>query len=369
MTRLTQPTWFATLAAVSCVLAGASGTARAADEERAAAPASSDAPKAEEGAKAEDGDEAAEGGEDAEREGRKHEKEKEREKGHEEEIGTIFADMVLGWGKVPFAVQNPAGIPNAPQEQTYSRSDQVPSNVQSFIFGANVELFEHFEAGVRVPLTFASFNPDGSASRSTVDVGNAEFEGEYGAPIAKGLRLTGALGVAIPTANGTELPEGLTGAPAGSIDAQQYDHWSLAKAAAYARGYEDNALFEPGYLGIIPKIGLLYRVHGLSIEPYIKVENLVGTQNGLSTNYVGELVGALRVGYWVHKEFELAVRGWFNTGFAGSDEDKTTSATVEPQIVLRFGPVRPYVGLLVPVAGPPNDNGFIGARLGVDVRF
>ncbi len=143
----------------------------------------------------------------------------------------------------------------------------------------------------------------------------------------------------------------------------------MAKAAAYARGYEDNALFEPNRFGIIPKVGLLWRFHGLSVEPYLKVENLVGTSSSLANGYVGELVGALRVGYWIRKEFELAVRGWFNTGFAGGNEDKMTSAAVEPQVVLRFGPVRPYAGLLLPVAGPPNDNGFIGARIGVAAGF
>ena len=143
----------------------------------------------------------------------------------------------------------------------------------------------------------------------------------------------------------------------------------MNKAAAFARGAEDNALFEPNRFGIIPKIGLLYRTHGLSLEPYVKVENLIGTSSNLANGYVGELVGGLRVGYWVHKEFEVAVRGWFNTGFAGGDDDKQTSVAVEPQIVLRFGPVRPYLGLLLPVAGPPHDYSFIGARIGVSASF
>jgi hypothetical protein len=294
--------------------------------------------------------------------------EKKKHEKHEE-FATVGADLVLGWGKVPFVVPNPVGGGAAPQTQTVSRQDQVSSNVQSFIFALSFEVAKHLDVGLRAPLTFATFNPDGAASRNTVAAGNVELEGEYSGAIARGLRLFGSLGVALPTADGNEIPNPLVNAPVGSIDQGSFDHYSLAKAAAFARGYEDNALFEPNRFGLVPKIGLLYRTHGLSIEPYIKVENLIGTSSNLENSYVGEFVGALRVGYWIHKEFEVAVRGWFNTGFAGGDEDKKTSAAVEPQVVLRFGPVRPYAGLILPVAGPPNDNGFIGARIGVSASF
>jgi hypothetical protein len=84
---------------------------------------------------------------------------------------------------------------------------------------------------------------------------------------------------------------------------------------------------------------------------------------------VGELVGALRVGYWVRKEFELAVKAWVNVGFAGTSDDKTTAGALEPQLVLRFGPVRPYAGVIIPLAGPPSDNGFVGVRVGVASSF
>jgi hypothetical protein len=293
-----------------------------------------------------------------------------REHQEHEEIGTISVDLVLGWGQTPFVVQDAAGSSlTEPQTPTFSRSDRTTANVQSFIFGTGFEVAEHLELGVRVPLTFATWNPNGSPSRSTAGAGNVELEGEYGGPVAKGLRLTGALGVALPTAEGDEIPDNLSAAPAGTIDVTRFDRYSMAKAAAYARGYEDNALFEPQRFGLIPKIGLLYRTHGLSLEPTLKVENLIGTSSVLANGYVGELVGALRVGYWVQKEFELAVRGWFNTGFAGGADDKTTAATVEPQLVLRFGPVRPYAGLLLPLAGPPNQNGFIGVRLGLSAGF
>ena len=299
-------------------------------------------------------------------EGKGGEAKAEGEEGEAETSATVNFDLVLGWGNVPFVVQNaPTAGTGTP---TYSAVDKAPANVQSAIFGGEVEVNEHFAAGVRVPVTSAQFT-SGSQSRSTLGVGNVEVEGEYGGFLAKGLRLSGAIGIALPTADGDEIPPTLTNASANSVNEAAFDRYSMAKAAAMARGYEDNALFEPQRLGIIPKVALVYRTHGLSIEPYLKMENLGATTSALDQGYVGELVGALRVGYWVHKEIEVAVKAWFNAGFAGSPDDKVTSAAIYPELVLRFGPVRPYVGLIAPLAGPPKDNGFLALRVGLFASF
>jgi len=353
MNIATQGKWLAALAMAGLVATGAR-TARADGDDK--------------GDKGE-GDKA--GGDKAEAEGEEGEHSEGGDKGekkHEEKRVVVGVDLVLGFGKVPFAVQNPIGTGPNPQTPTYTATDKTSSNVQSFIFGASAEVAEHLGIGVRVPLTFATFNPDGFPSRSTTAVGNVEFEGEYGIHLGKGLRLTPALGVALPTAPGVELDPALSNAT--NVDQAGFDRYSLSKAAAAARGYEDNALFEPHRWGIIPKLALNYRpVHGLSIEPFVKLENLIANENDATPSYVGELVYGLRAGYWIQKQFELALKFWANTTFAGADEDKTTSAALEPQIVLRFGAVRPYAGVIIPVAGPPQQNNFFGIRLGVAAAF
>ena len=68
------------------------------------------------------------------------------------------------------------------------------------------------------------------------------------------------------------------------------------------------AQFDPS-LGTLQEIDI---THAGSITSDIKVENLVATSTSLANSYVGEFVGALRVGYWIQKEFELAVKAWFN---------------------------------------------------------
>ena len=276
-------------------------------------------------------------------------------------------DLVLGWGKVPFAAQN---LPTTgSQAITYSRSDQTPSDVQSFILTGAAEVAERLGVEVRLPFTFATFSPSGSESRATTSFGNLELAGEYALPIAPGLRLVGALGVALPTAQGTEIPVGLSQQSAGNADVTGYDRWSLNRAAAFARGFEDDALFEPHRLGIIPKIALSYHRQALSIEPYVKVENLIGTSSTLDASYVGELVAGLRVGYWLHRELEVGLKGWVNVGYAGTSDDRTTAVALEPQVVFRLGPLRPYAGVIIPLAGPPSDNSFVGVQVGLSGTF
>src|SRR5208283_412491 len=123
------------------------------------------------------------------------------EKKHEkhEEVAMLGLDLVLGWGKVPFVALNPQGTAGTPQTPTFSRQDQTSSNVQSFILGGSLEVAHPVGVGLRLPITFATSNPNGAPSRSTAGVGNLEFEGEYGGPVAHGLRLVGTLGITIPT--------------------------------------------------------------------------------------------------------------------------------------------------------------------------
>jgi hypothetical protein len=290
----------------------------------------------------------------------------ENEEEKNEERFSAGLDLVLGWGRVPFAVENPPQSGSG--QPTYTRSDQVPSDVQSLLLGASLEVAEHVGVGVRIPFTFASFSPDGSSSRGAQSSGNVELEGEYARGVLRGLKLFGSLGVALPTAAGTEIPDELSGASPVTVNAPSYDRYSLSQAASAARGSEDSALFDPHRLGIVPKLGAVYRIRSFTFEPYVKIENLFATTS-LSSGYVGELVGALRVGYKVRREFEFALKGWVNVGFAGSPDERQTAVALEPQLVLRFGPIRPYAGVVVPLAGPPHDEGFFGVRLGAGAAF
>src|SRR5580700_12330031 len=101
------------------ILSGA-GTAYAEDE---------DDDKGDKGEKAEGAEGEHAGAEDKGDKGEKKE--------HHEESVVVGLDMVFGWGKVPFMVQNPTGAGTNPQTPTYSATDKTSSNVQSAIVGAS----------------------------------------------------------------------------------------------------------------------------------------------------------------------------------------------------------------------------------------
>jgi hypothetical protein len=95
------------------------------------------------------------------------------EEGEAAERVAVALDAVLGWGNVPFAVQN---LPTAgTQAITYSRSDATPSDVQSFVLTGRFDATEHLAVGVRLPFTLGTFSPAGSAARSTTSLGNVEL--------------------------------------------------------------------------------------------------------------------------------------------------------------------------------------------------
>jgi hypothetical protein len=276
-------------------------------------------------------------------------------------------DLVLGWGRVPFAVQN---LPTTgSQAITYTRSDATASDVQSFLLAGSYELRENLGLELALPFAFATFSPSGSAARSTTAVGNVEVAGEWRARLGSSAQIAAALGVAAPTAQGQPLPQSLVAVRQANVDEQAYDRFSLARACAFSRGYEDNALFEVDRLGLVPRVGLLFGGQRLSLEPYAKVENLLSVRSAAGTPYVGELVVGVRVSYRLSPHIEAAVRGWANAGFAGAADDLTTAVAIEPDALLAVGLVRARVGVVVPLAGPPEQAGFFGVRLGLMASF
>jgi len=287
--------------------------------------------------------------------------------GVEHRRATVSLDLVFGWGKVPFAVQN---LPTTGEQSlNYSRSDATPADVQSFLLGGTFGAGEHLELGLLVPFTLGTFSPAGSAARSTTSLENVELDGMWRARLGDRLELEARIGLVLPTAQGEEIPASLANAPASSVNPQSYDRFSLARAAAMVRGYEDNALFVPGRLGMVPELSLAYEGARFRFEPYVKVENLMRTDTSLDALYVGELVAAVRAGLRVGSHVELAARGWASVGFAGTPDDRTVAVAVEPDVLGLSGPLKGYAGVVVPLAGPPAQAGFFGVRLGLVFAF
>ncbi len=67
------------------------------------------------------------------------------------------------------------------------------------------------------------------------------------------------------------------------------------------------------------------------------------------------------------KYFEPTVRVWANAPLTGADFNNPV-AVVEPQLRFHFGDVNPYVGVILPFAGPITNPYAYGVRVGVTHR-
>ena len=281
----------------------------------------------------------------------------------------VGVDLVVGTGVSSVANTAPPTAVEAGPTNSIG-SSQVTT--ESLIFGASVD-FGHFEVGARLPVTFGSFNPPDAPSRMTAAVGNVEVEGLYTHHLRHDLELRFALGIALPTAQGQEVPAHATDLAANSsgvIDQNSYDRGALNLAAAASRDWEENALFEPSRFGIIPKVEVGYERRALVLEGYVKLENLIDTSGKADHSYIAELVIGGRAGYRLCTHLEPGVRIWTNLGgeLNGITDDKPV-AVVEPEVRFPFHNVTGVVGGILPFAGPLTSPYFLGVRVGAVARF
>ena len=186
---------------------------------------------------------------------------------------------------------------------------------------------------------------------------HVEIEAEAEVELNEAATLVFSLGVAVPTAMGSEEPEFEDGELSSA-----YDQFVLNRIAASSRGFEDNALFEVDRLGIIPKLQLKVRANQiLVLEPFVKLENLIATNSELEHGYIAEFVFGTFVGVQLSEHFDLGFRAWGSAAFLDEIE---SVGVVEPQVRAHFVPVDIVAGGIIPFAGELTEPQFGGIRLG-----
>ncbi len=109
-----------------------------------------------------------------------------------EETGDVMADLVLGFGKTPLAVQQqPQSFTTVPPYTPGA----ARSTSESVIVEGGYHLSRPFAVGLVVPFSFASFSPPTEDSRGTAAFGNLEVSGEYELPARRSTKVALALGV------------------------------------------------------------------------------------------------------------------------------------------------------------------------------
>lgn len=308
------------------------------------------------------GDEDVHGDEDAHAHahGEAHEHAAHAHEGHAHEHRplSLGLDLVLGFGAFPMTLPTRGDEPG----EGFSYLGEVAVNSQSLLIAGGYEVAHHIGVGARIPLTLGSVPGADESTHSTFALGNVELEGEAEVELNEAATLVFSLGVALPTAMGSEEPEFEEGELSSA-----YDQFVLNRIAAASRGFEDNALFEVDRLGIIPKLQLKVRANEiLVLEPFVKLENLIATNSELERGYIAEFVFGTFVGVQLGEHFDLGVRAWGSAAFL---EEVESVGVVEPQVRAHFVPVDAVLGGIIPFAGELTEPQFGGVRLGAVVHI
>lgn len=288
-----------------------------------------------------------------------------------EPVRTIIAlDWVIGFGKVPAA------------EQKIAASTQiVPSNVlvsapfrtQTFTLAAHHD-FASFGLGARFPMTIGNINDaaPGITGENVFTSGNLELAIDTRKKLCECFDIIPELALVAPLAAGTSAPAtqaDLDKIPAGSFDKFAAYKYSTNLAAAAAHGYEDDALFWPQRVGIVPKVTLAWKKERFFADPYVKLPFMIDTHVDSDERARFEAVVGAKLGARVTDWLDVGARVWGTFPIAAQTGMRESVAVVEPQIRLHaestfsltVGGVLPFAGALVdPYVGGVRATAAVG---------
>lgn len=269
-------------------------------------------------------------------------------------------DAVLGFGATPVLSQRIVGPLVTDESHTAERARFQTTSVN---LGLSYDASSRLRLGALLPLGAGSLIPN--ETRGSTVVGNVTLGGAYEAHARKDLVLSLGLGVALPTASGTELPDPKTVDSLGHVDQTALDRRSLLQAMSDSRGREDTAAFATDHLGIVPKIAALYTgMEKVELEGYVKYESLHAIKS--IADYEGAVVVAARGSYRLGRHADATLRAWTNIGVAGPDG---VSVLVEPEARFHVGALMPVVGVVLPVAGDLTAPYDVGVRASLAANF
>lgn len=272
---------------------------------------------------------------------------------------SVGLDTVTGFGDATFIAPADTESADAIAAEAGIKTAEVVTG--SIIVGGAYELTEHLGVGARVPIVLGQWQ-----DRSESVLGNVELEAEYGIPLNDNAYLRFGLGLALPVAQGREVPE--AEAVPTEMDAatlRAYDRGALLKAAVASRGLEDEALFEVDHLGIVPKLSLDVHYKRLLLGPFTRVENLLDTRGSEGESMFEWLVGSYG-GVEVSRYVDIGARAFADIVLAGPS---SPAFVVEPQLTAHLGQLRAVLGGIWPALGSASLRQFVGVRALISMRI
>jgi hypothetical protein len=292
------------------------------------------------------------------------------EKEEEEPAWEVIGDFASGATTTQVLTEGKAGAPTPANV-----FDSTRVSAFTFLVGVERHLGERLTVGARMPVIVANLTSRTGAAdaRTATAAGNVELEGAWVIARGKEWNVVGTLELALPTAGGVEPPtrDEVAAEADKRFSYKRYDTFAAVHAGAAIRGAYESALFEPGNIGIIPKIAASFRISDLTISPMVKLENLIEVTGDAEEVYINELVAGVRAGYRVAAHVEPGVHLWVRELHEHTHSDDAYSAVgvVEPYVRFPFAAVKPTVSAILPFAGGLAKDKTFGVRAGVVAEF
>jgi hypothetical protein len=268
---------------------------------------------------------------------------------------------------------------------TEAGSAPLKYSVASFTLAATYQADPQINARIRFPISTGSIG-EGSAAYNASAVGNIELGMSYTSDMGPHTKLPFDIGLYLPVASGDRFPP--------PEDPARERSFRINTAAQWSHGLEDDALFAPHRLSLVPGLALHSSAGGMTAGGFIKLplmlrvggqdpQNPPPTANDQYTikSVVFEAVvgGEFRFDLSRNK-MDLGVRAWLtwmSGEFIQRDLAGTTGAprlqiVAEPQFRATFGQLKGVLGIILPIEGRiaqgDLQNGY-GFRLGAMYGF
>ncbi|UQA55926.1 hypothetical protein [Polyangium aurulentum] len=304
----------------------------------------------------------------------KREQEEKEEEGKAEDLRALpprdaGLDVVIGFGKI---------------RDVRNNSNPTSATVASFVPFFEWRVSEMWAFGVRLPVSTGSVDgPLGEADNYSVSaLGNLEASLRATIKLKRRLRLPVSIAFTLPTGQGDMYPE--------QADAGAKPQALVQQAAAGSRGWEEQSLFTPRRLGIVPSVGIRYDTRDMHIAASTKLELMIRTGGGTPASEtegtihnpaLNWVTGASFFYDFLDGKVSPGLRAWLavttlpvsvgTSDYSGAqfviEPDVASTIFINPNLAVRAG-----VGYVVPLGGHlgGTDAAFIsGLRLRAGLAF
>jgi hypothetical protein len=228
--------------------------------------------------------------------------------------------------------------------------------------------FKKFGLGFRIPIIVghvADANPgSGFKGADVFNNGNLEVALDTPRRLSPQVRYIPQIALTLPISSGSTPPYYQSELTAktpyvnGETHAQdladQYNRYAVGLAAAFARGGEDDALFFPWRLGIVPKVAFDMKFNHTRVIPYLKIPIMISMENGVGDTEEPvriEAVGGVKVAQEIGP-VQLGVRVVGMIPIAARTTLKTPMLSVWPEVRFQLTPsAQLWLSGMIPLAG------------------